>query len=168
MAGHSGRDDSLSERVLMGLGTTNIANLKKAKEAVSKLTSPPVNASDKATLLKYITDGIPAIEKTLPPAKQLKKDENYLRGLQKQKGSEKQIETYAKTKMQYRDALLKAVYKISDDMSKAADVAVKIQKDLEKQKQDKLAKELDNLSRDLWAISREHATFTIWKEDVVD
>ena len=53
----------------MGLGTRNVAELKKAKDAVSKLTSPPVNASDKAALLKYITDGIPAIEKTLPLAR---------------------------------------------------------------------------------------------------
>ena len=152
----------------MGLGTTNIANLKKAKEAVSKLTSPPVNASDKAALLKYITDGIPAIEKTLPLAKQLKKDEDHLRAMMKQKAPQKEMDAYAKAHMGYEDSLLKAVYKISGDFSKAADVAVKIQKDLEKQKQDKLAKQLDSLSRDLWGISQEHATFTIWKEDVVD
>jgi DNA repair ATPase RecN len=152
----------------MGLGTKNIASLKKAKDEVTKLTSPPVDASDKTNLLKFITDGISSIEKTLPPAKQLKKDENHLRDLKKQKDGEKQIKLYADTKMKYRDALLKSVYKISDDFSKAADLAVKMQKALEKLNETKLAKELDDLSRTLWGISTEHATYTIWKDDVVD
>ena len=88
--------------------------------------------------------------------------------MMKQKAPQKDMDAYAKAHMQYQGGLLQAVYKISADFSKASDVGEKIQKDLEKQKQDKLAKQMDDLTRKLWGISQEHATYTIWKEDVLN
>jgi len=148
-------------------GQNDFKLLKKAQASIPKLASP-VSPTDKANLSKMVNAVIPAAEHALKVAVQLKKDENILRALKKKGASDAQLQKYADEHMKYRAALIKEVYKISEDLGKASDLSERIQKEMKDKKQDKLAKELETLTNDLWSVSQEYGTYTRWKEEAVD
>lgn len=151
----------------MSRGQNDLKLMKKAQATIPKLAAP-VAPADKANLAKMVNAVIPLMENALKVAVQLHKDENILRALKQKGATDAQLQKYADEKMKYRPALLKEVYKISEDLVKASDLSEKMQKDMKAKKEEKLAKELETLTNDLWSVSQEYGTYTRWKEEAVD